>query len=236
MPSEMLLPDDQQHLFIIGMNGSGKTQAGVWHLSMRSWDQKPWVIFDFKRDQLLADVVPAKEIPLLTVPDKPGLYVYRPDIMADNWYDQVNETLKMIWAHEDIGIYIDEGFQIRRAETLQALLMQGRSKNIPLIVLFQRPLGIKKELRTESQFYQIFFLANSDDRKEIQSNMSDGAKYFLDRRIPIYHSIWYEQSTGEGRILKPVPDQAAIARTFRHRLAAMENRQMATDGRPYMVV
>ena len=77
------LPDDSKRLYIIGRTGSGKTVAGVWHLSHRSWRKMPWVIVDYKGDELIARL-PATEIRNWKVPSEPGLYILRPLVGKDD--------------------------------------------------------------------------------------------------------------------------------------------------------
>src|ERR1700744_5170015 len=82
--NHMRLPDSTQRIVIIGRTGSGKTQAGAWHLSTRDLTEEPWVIIDYKRDRLLNSIW-AKEITLKDkVPDEPGLYTMHPRPIEDD--------------------------------------------------------------------------------------------------------------------------------------------------------
>jgi hypothetical protein len=74
---EFRLPDTQKRLAVVGSTGSGKTFAGIWHLSIADFSI-PWIIFDFKNDGLIGELG-ATEISIAgRAPKKAGLYVVRP--------------------------------------------------------------------------------------------------------------------------------------------------------------
>src|SRR6266567_4923487 len=100
----MRLPDETNRLAIVGATGSGKTQAALWHLSMRDIDRRPWIAYNFKADRSIDAIPGKKDIGLDEIPVKPGVYVTHPhpdqteDIEAQMWG---------IWEKTGIGVYID---------------------------------------------------------------------------------------------------------------------------------
>lgn len=215
MTSVLRSPDDSQRLSIMGKTGSGKTVAAAWHLSRRSFDTKPWVIFDFKGDGLIGDIedTGAKEIDLSSPPKKPGLYVVRP---RPDQTEEVERFLWQVWKQEKTGLYFDEGYMIgNRCAPFNAILTQGRSKEIPMITLAQRPAWLSRFVFSEADFFQIFWLNDFRDRKTVQSFIPAS----LENRLADYNSLWYDVSRDQVVVLSPVPETTVILDTFHDRLA-----------------
>jgi len=128
------LPDSTKRTAVIGSTGSGKTRGGIWLLSSRDWDVRPWVIIDFKHDDFIARIPGLQEIRVTDAPPKrPGLYVVRPhpDDQAE-----LDQFMYRCWDQENIGLFFDEGLMVGkngRSRWMRALLTQGRSKHIPMI-------------------------------------------------------------------------------------------------------
>lgn len=215
----MNLPNDSQRILISGKTGSGKTYAGAWHLSNRSYDKMPWIVYDFKGDELLSEIPRTKEIGVDEVPTKPGVYIVRPVPETDD--DAVEQQMYRIWNQENTGVYIDEGYMIsKRNKAFRALLTQGRSKRIPMITLSQRPVFLPSNfVISEADFFQIFFLNDENDIARVQGFI-DGN---LSAKLPAYHSYYYDVAANDGAgdfyILSPVPSKDIILETFERRLA-----------------
>lgn len=205
------LPNDTQHVAIVGKNGSGKTQAGAYWLSRRHFERMPWIIFNFKGDDLLNEIG-AKEVDLGMPPSKPGLYTVRP---FPGQYDAMERYFWRIWKQENVGVYIDEGYMLdKNSEAWQALLTQGRSKHIPIITLSQRPVNVNRFIFSESSFHQIFWLNDRRDRQTVQQYVPAD----LERRLPQYHSWWYDVNSDVVNTMRPVPDRDVILQNFQDRL------------------
>lgn len=203
------LPTKQNRTTVIGSTGSGKSQFAAWLLSTRDFDKRPWIIIDYKGDELIEEINAPQIDFRKEPPRKPGIYVIRPIPQLDD--DAVKDFLWKIWARGNIGIWIDEGFMLgNRNPALNALLTQGRSKNIEMIILLQRPVWASRFIFSEANYFAIFNLTQDDDRKHVRQFTNGRAIQLL----PDYHSTWYDVQRQKGVVLGPVPDRAAILETF----------------------
>jgi len=221
------LPDDTQHIAIIGRNGTGKTMAGLWHLSKRSFHLRPELIVDFKGDDHIAGIN-AVEIPVGTVPTEPGIYVIHPsvgDMARDETAMPFYETLAGCYAKRDIGIWFDEGFVLSKNKKVESmfenLLTQGRSKHIPLIVLVQRPVWVSRFVFSEASFFQLFHLQDNRDATTAQEVIPETA--FV--RLPDFHSSYYDVGRDQVTFLSPVPSEAEILSVINRRLTEIERQK-----------
>jgi hypothetical protein len=207
------LPGSQNRTAIVGSTGSGKTQFAVWLLSTRDFHLRPWVIIDFKRDKLIADIG-AQEISIRGRPPiEPGLYIARPLPNIDDEF--VTRFLFLCWEQENIGIYIDEGYMVKlRNPALTACLTQGRSKRIEMMILCQRPVWVDKFVFSEASYFVLFNLTVKDDRKHI-SNFVPDVQFGL---LPKYHSLYYDVEAQRAVTFSPVPSREVILSRFKERL------------------
>ena len=203
-------PDDSKRIAIVGRTGSGKTQAAVWHLSNRSFDSRPWVVFNFKGDSLIDAIPGAREADLDTAPHKPGIYICRP---LPHEEEKLDAFLWQIWHQENTGVYFDEGYMVTKCSAFQALLTQGRSKNIPIICLTQRPVWISRFVWSESDFFQIFTMTNEKDKKLVKEFVPQ----YNSEKLGPYQSIYHDVGSGGTVLLDAVPDRDTILQTFRTR-------------------
>lgn len=214
------LANDQQHTSIVGANGSGKTFAAAWNLARRDFDRKPWIIYDFKRDELLNSIHGARHIDVSEpIPTEPGIYLVHPRPYVDA--EAVEAQLVQIWENENTGLYIDEGYMVdRMSPALSAIMTQGRSKRCPVIILTQRPVWLNPYILSEAQFIQIFRLSSLGDKKRM-SDCIDGFNLEKRPRLPEYHSYYYDVTRDSLAVLPPTPDADAILDTFDTRLKRM---------------
>ena len=198
----MRLPNDKQRIAIVGRTGSGKTLAALWHLEHAGFVRQPWIILDYKGDPSIAMISRAKDIELPNVPREPGIYIARPH--PDD--PRVAQMLERIWQRGNTGLYIDEGYMVSQSPDadpwFRALLTQGRSKHIPMIVLAQRPVWLNRFVFSESDFFQVFDLNHEKDRDTVESFVPP--KSYI--KLPEYHSLYYDVGKNKVEYIAPVPD------------------------------
>jgi len=211
--SNYILPRYDKRTVVVGSTGSGKTYLACWILSQRDLNHRPWIIIDFKGDQLLEDIG-AKEISIFdNPPTRPGLYIVRP--IAEVHDDALSQFMWKIWHNENTGVYVDEGSMLgRNNSAVNALYTQGRSKNIEMITLTQRPVWCHRSLLSEANHFYVMRLTNTNDRKYIGEFLG-GIEF---SRLPRYHAQWYNADEQEGAFLAPVPDRKTILNTFQNKL------------------
>lgn len=205
-------PDDSQRLGIFGATGSGKTQAALWHLSHRSYEAIPWVVYDTKGDASIDGIPYARAIDIGELPVEPGVFIVRP---LPHQQDELEAHQWAVWERGGIGVYVDEGYSMgNQNQAFRALLTQGRSKRIPMIVLSQRPVWLDRFVFSESEFLQSFRLQHRKDRAAMEEVIPASLE-----RLPQYHS-WYYDALGD-RVYKmaPVPSIQVIHATFARRLS-----------------
>jgi hypothetical protein len=223
--SSMVFPDDTQRLVIVGTTGSGKTHAALWHLARRNYDLKPWVVYDWKRDDFINSIEGTFDLsPNSPAPEYPGLYIVRPTPEDDD--EAIRLQMIDIWRREDIGVFVDEGYMISaKNDGFRKLLTQGRSKHIPMIVCTQRPVWMDKFVFTESEFKQIFRLQSEEDIKKMKEYVPQilaiAEVYPLSGKARRHWSYYYNGPDDEIRPMQPVPDQAAIRSMFHAKLARL---------------
>lgn len=218
MPDSFRLPNDKQRLAILGRTGSGKSLAALWHLSNRNFDRKPWIVVDFKTDEHINAIEKAQYIGVdEKIPKHAGIYIVQPHPQDG---DGLADFLRKIWEKENVGIWIDEGYMMSEDSNVDkrfvSLLTQGRSKRIPMIVLSQRPVWISRFVFSESDFFQIFHLQDERDVKTITSFIPKGSY----RRMPDFHSIYFDVGRNRVDFLSPVPNEAEILEKIDTRLSA----------------
>lgn len=206
---------------MVGRTGSGKTFAAVWLLANAGFDEKPWVVVDYKNDELINAIDRAERITYDDIPEEPGIYILRV-IPGDTEDGKISEWFKRVWEHENIGLYIDEGYMIKpRDPWFNACLTQGRSKHIPMIILSQRPVWLSRFVFSEADYFLVFELTHEGDRDTIHEYIRDDAG-LLEQPLPLYHSYYYNVAAKDLRGLKPVPDGAELLAQIDQRLEALE--------------
>jgi hypothetical protein len=207
------LPTDTERIVITGRTGSGKTQEMLWHLSQRSIGEKPWIIIDFKGDDLVS-AIPVTGSPGLDdgPPSEPGLYVVRAEIEDHGRAGPLDDYLTAIYRQGATGVVIDEGIMVgQHSRGLRMLLTQGRSRECPLVILSQRPVNLDTYALSESEYLQTFMLQRPDDMDTMSSYLPNGKLDFEElRRAGPYHSIWYDVRHDRIEAAPPCPGMDEI--------------------------
>lgn len=203
------LPAGEEQTYIVGRNGTGKSQLGAFLIAKRDLKSRPWYVVDYKREKLYNGLENARFIENNEYPKQPGLYILHgfPD---DESQEQMENWLWGAWEREHFGLVVDEGYMLpsRRNGAFQALLTQGRAKDIPIITLSQRPVEISRFVPSEASHIVAFDLNHRKDRATLGEYLPD--KFFETGPLPPFHSRWYRVKKNTGHVVKPVPDAETI--------------------------
>jgi DNA helicase HerA-like ATPase len=223
LPEPFEMPRPDQRVFILGSTGSGKTTMGVWLLSQAPFDQMPYVIVDYKLDDLIKGIKDKRKITFRDIPKEPGLYHLTPNPVSDD--DAMEDWMLRIWRNRGIGLYIDEAMRLpmKKSGAFESILAQGRALYIPVITLSQRPVNLSRSVLSEANHVVVFRLTDIRDRETV-------AKYAnvqVDYRLKKFHSVWYNVDAHQNYAVSPVPDRATILGTFKERLRGLGHRREA---------
>ena len=204
---EFRFPNHTQRVTIVGRTGTGKSMMGAWLLSNASFDKRPWVIIDYKYERLFRDprvkhLITELE-PTSRAPRKKGLYIVHP---RPDEVEEMEDFMWRIWERGNTGVVVDEGYMLPDKAAFQALLTQGRSKHIPMIVLSQRPVEMNRFAFSEADFYSVFRLNDLRDWKTIEAFAPINPHEVL----PRFNSWWYDVANEARFRLMPVPDADSI--------------------------
>lgn len=216
------LPNETHRLSVVGRNGTGKTQGAAWVLSKKAFTKRdiPWLIIDYKGDELLSSI-PAEEIDVGGKIPKSGVVIVHP-IRSDEIQERMDEWFMEIHRRENVGLFVDEGYMIGkngRSEEFATLLTQGRSKHVPIIILSQRPVRIDPFVFSEANFIMAFDLHQPSDRKTVDEYVPG----YRALSLPRYHSLWFDVAAKERTILTPVPSADEILDDFDYKLSRRKN-------------
>lgn len=206
-------PGGDSRTTVIGATGTGKTTCGAWILAHQRFDMRPWIVVDFKREALFDQIgfPPIREISIRDrPPNRPGLYLVSPRPDQD---DALEDLLWKVWAHENIGLFIDEASLMPDRDAFRACLQQGRSKRIPIIACTQRPVDVKRGLFSEASYFAVYRLQDRRDAKIIEGFVPAD----LTIAQPAHHWRWYDVARHELLRMAPVPHPDLIADMVRSR-------------------
>lgn len=211
-------PDTSHHTTIIGRTGSGKSVVGMWVVSHAPFDQMPYILIDFKGDELMNSVGATPISVHSKAPTKPGLYIMRPNL---DEVDDLDVFLKGVYVNGNTGLFFDEGFVVAKLKTLESIYMQGRAKNIPVFTLTQRPSWISRYAFSEASHFVVGHI--NDDRD--QEKVLHFFRHYNEERGEKYHFQWYNVNDDAKYLLPPVPSPDSIRERFTSRLDEMREKQ-----------
>src|ERR1700727_2966161 len=224
---EVRLPGPTHKLAIVGRNGSGKTIAAIWHLSRSDFDERPWVILDFKNDEHINAITRAQLIGFDELPQEPGIYILK---VRPGQSERVSDWFKRVWEQENIGVLVDEGYRIdQHDEWFNGCLTQGRSKQISMIVLSQRPVWVSRFVFSEADFFQIFDLTHAKDRDKIGEYIRDDERDQLDVPLEHFYSLYYDVGRKRLDTFEPVDKEEKILAEIDARLEELEAEAMLEE-------
>lgn len=210
-------------MVLVGQTGTGKTVAGLWHLSNQNLE-RPWVVLNFKNDEHIDSIAHTQEIDFNYVPSKKdhGLFILRPlpwhcKRMRGNEPSTLENYLWKVWYREDMGIFCDETFMIgTNNDAFEALLTQGRSKLVPMICCTQRPVMISRFCFSEASFIQVFDLIDDRDIDTVEGFVPID----WDEYAPLgeHESFYFDVSRKQIYRWKPVPSMTEIRKVFKAKL------------------
>jgi hypothetical protein len=201
------LPGPSDRTIICGQTGSGKTFGGVWLLSRQDIDVRPWIVLDFKNDDLINSIKKCTYITYSTpLPSKPGIYILK---CAPGEDEELSAFFFRVLQRTGIGIYVDEGLVIgQHNKGFNTCLTQGRSLEIPMIILTQRPVRVSSYAFSEATFWMVFFLIKISDRKIVADDTPLEVSYV--DTLAEHESYWYDVKRRRLTKFIPVPDEPLI--------------------------
>lgn len=204
-------PGGDARTTVLGKTGSGKTTCGLWMLAHQRFDKRPWIVFDFKREQTfdLVGFPPIQQIALTAkVPRKPGLYHVSP---RPGQEDYLEAFLWRVWSAQNVGLYVDEAYMMPMGEAWPSILIQGRSMRIPVIACSQRPVNVARELFSEASFFCVYRMLDRRDYRTIEGFVPAD----IGTPLPKHAWHWYDVENDELLALKPVPAPDKVADQLR---------------------
>jgi len=234
-------PSDQQRTLVIGRTGSGKSQFAIALLSTRNFDEMPWIIIDYKGEDLIDDIRLATGglkrglIKNLAVDDnppvEPGLYYMNPRPIIDDvaveaflWkvHGMKRGGLGKKKFRGNCGLFIDEGYCLPQKGAFDVILTQGRTLYIPVICLYQRPVWMSRFAVAQADYVAVFAQMDERDIKTTASFVKpakeNGRVITVSDELPPYYCLWYDVGRGLSSVLRPAPDRQTIIDTFKQRL------------------
>jgi hypothetical protein len=239
----MKLPETDSRVVILGKTGEGKTVCALWFLYMMlcaNIQQIPFVIVDIKGDKLISRILKAcgksiREIDYGTVPKKPGLYYLKVNMLDD--LGGLEEWLIKVYKQGNCGLFIDEGYALpRNSKAFTAILTQGRALNIPVIILYQRPVYMTKFAVAQADFFVALRQNIKEDLLTTYEYMpldieADGQLVNAKSTLPKYYFLYYDVSENEMQLFRPVPSPDKIVSMYK---ALLKPQSQTTRSRVYV--
>jgi len=210
-------PNNSEHTLLIGQNGSGKSVFAAHLLSNAPFDRQPYIVIDFKKEELFNSIERAEYIDFNDKPKAPGIYILQANPDVDDV--KVNEFLYGVLKRGKTGLVYDEGYMIPNLGAMQAIYTQGRSKRVPVLTLTQRPVWLPRFAFSEAKYYGYFRLNDIRDQQTIKNFVPAGDPIWdLRKAVPKYSARWYDSGQDASYLLLPAPNPDDILQRFDERL------------------
>ncbi len=193
---------------IFGRTGSGKTFFAKNYL-LPHYDR--YVFWDIKKENtdMLHDVIitnpkdlkKALENPILSA--RPSKILYQPTKPTDADF---NDICEIIFNSKNNALYVDEAALISTPSKIlyyhKVIVTQGRSYDVGIINVSQRPRDIHNTLISESEHLFVFALSLETDVIKLRQQMGNAADEIY--TLPEYHFLYHNVKTNKSFIFKPI--------------------------------
>ena len=113
--SRFEFPGPRDRVTVNGMSGSGKSTFALWLMAESAdYDKKPWIIIDFKGEDIVQEALRRELFEKLsidaTIPKKPGVYVVTHNVRLGQ--GPVADFLWRVYERGHVGLFLDEATMI----------------------------------------------------------------------------------------------------------------------------
>lgn len=234
-PNRFEFPGSSDRVAIVGSTGEGKSTFALWLFSESAdFEKKPWILIDYKGEKIIDKILANKDAVRIQVkndpPKQPGIYVVKPDPERP---EEMAAFMWKVYRRGKTGMFFDELSMVPEFKgaaggggPLKAILTQGRSKEIPVYGLVQRPVDVNLHAFSEANFISEFYLKKRADRERVLEYLPDDEPVFENQKpLPRHWSRWWDDKRRVALILKPSPGAAQILDTIAIRVERMKKHE-----------
>lgn len=194
----------------VGATESGKSTLARVHFEAARCRR---MLVDPKHSWLVRDVKPVREV--AEIDWKASVIHFQPRwrdrAQADELYGAAFRRLRhaLIWTDEADGISSSNWV----GSAIESIQGQGRELEIGHLALFQRPVGVARELSTEATHIFLFGLIDDDDLKLVRRGASFvdlGELRAMLSALPPHGYVWLDRRAKKVTIGDPLPDHMRV--------------------------
>lgn len=196
----MLIRNDE-HIYICGMTGSGKTHFAKKLYS--GFEAGHIVILDIKHEIVLKNAVVVRDIRGII----PALNSKKNVIVrVQNSRENYNAIASIVYNRGNTILWIDEASQVipeesRLSDEFTQLITAGRSRKAVCWILTQRPAIVSKTGQSQSTHYFVFALMLSKDKKSICEDIPITLDDFAKLSVTRHNFFHYRQGDLKAKLL-----------------------------------
>lgn len=228
MTQELLDPEVQTVVAIVGRKGSGKSKLARYIAQTYPWDQihidlhgvdRPWQLDEQRKEGDpyyfdISDGVPDRW-PEWKRPDEddaveiPMIAYYQPDAGSSDIIYDMDQVVKLAYVHTRCLLVVHEWGELgkvhRTPPFTRRVLSQGRGRQISLMMLMHRPANVDPMTFTQSDLVGVFQVPNKRDRETIANGIGWDIDDFSAavQELPPYGYLLYDRRIGEPEEGKP---------------------------------